>query len=633
MVRRRKVIGLILVIIILTSFAPTITFAKSSRKTVIVGFKEKHNTRLITSNMGRVKKKYSVIPAVLARVPESAIGKLRKSKDVAFVEEDFEFQVLGQTLPWGINKIDAELVHPYNTGSGVQVAIVDTGVDYNHPDLSKNYAGGYDYYNGDAYPMDDHGHGTHCAGIVSAMHNDYGVVGVAPKTGIYGLKVLSSSGSGYLSHILSGIEWAVLGPDGVEGNEDDAEVISMSLGSTSGSYSLQLACQNAAASGTLVVAAAGNSGTSDASTDTVMYPAKLSSVIAVAATDSNDNRPYWSSSGPAVELAAPGVSIYSTVKGGSYTYKSGTSMACPHVAGVAALVYATTVPSTYDSDSDGVWDPSEVRAKLADSAVDLGVNGRDILYGYGRVDAEAAVSETTPKDPEPEPEAPLPEPEPLKVDLSVVKVEAPPTANVGDNGAVKVTVRNTGEAVISKPVVKVVDRFDNTVVDTKTLGTLEVGASATVTLNWYTYGANAGSHLLVATHTLNDDDRLNDEQSTTVTLVQSAEKMHVGDIDGYTQIRGKSGKWKATVTVLIHDENHNPVSGATVYGTWSGAYNRAVSTVTGSTGIATFSASKLKGSEVSFKVTNLVHPSLNYEPSTNHDPDHTGDSSSITLSK
>ena len=624
--------GLILLVKILSSLTPTIAYAKSSRKTVIVGFKEKKNTRLITSNGGRVKKEYTFIPAVLARVPEAAIGRLKKAKDVAFVEEDMTFSIQAQSLPWGINKIDAELVHPYNTGSGVQVAIVDTGVDYTHPDLAANYAGGFDFYNYDAYPMDDHGHGTHCAGIVAAVDNNIGVVGVAPSTQIYGLKVLSASGSGYLSHILSGIEWAVEGPDGVEGNEDDAEVISMSLGSRSGSYSLQLACDRAVAAGTLVVAAAGNSGTSDASTDTVMYPAKFSSVVAVAATDSSDRRPYWSSSGLAVELAAPGSSIYSTVVG-SYSYKSGTSMACPHVAGVAALVYAATIPGAYDVDSDGIWDPDEVRAKLADSAVDLGSNGRDILYGYGRVDAEAAVSETTPKDPEPEPEVPLPEPEPLKVDLSVTKIEAPASANIGDYVTVKVTVRNTGEAVISKPVVKVVDRFDNTVVDSKTLNSLSVGDSATTTLSWYTYGANAGSHLLVAKHTLNDDDTSNDEQSTTVALVKSAEKMHVGDIDGYTQTRGKSGKWKATVTVLIHDENHNSVGCATVSGSWSGAYNKAVSAVTNSEGIAKFYASKLKGTVVRFQVTKLVHPSLTYEPTTNHDPDHAGDSSSITLSK
>jgi subtilisin/minor extracellular protease Epr len=188
------------------------------------------------------------------------------------------------------------------------VAILDTGIDYEHSDLNDNYIGGYDFANNDLEPMDDNGHGTHCAGIVAAEDNEGGVVGVAPEADLYAVKVLDSVGNGYMM-----------------------DVISMSFGSNLGSTSLETACDNAYSSGVLVVAAAGNDGNPSGEGDNVDYPARCDSVIAVAATDSNDNRAIWSSTGPDVELAAPGVSIYSTYLGGGYATMSGTSMACPHV--------------------------------------------------------------------------------------------------------------------------------------------------------------------------------------------------------------------------------------------------------------------------------------------------------------
>jgi subtilisin family serine protease len=142
--------------------------------------------------------------------------------------------------------------------------------------------------------------------------------------------------------------------------------------------------------GILLIGAAGNEGNPPGIGDNVIYPARYENVVAVAATDDTDTRAWWSSTGPAVELAAPGVSILSTYLDAGYTTMSGTSMACPHVSGTAALVLASTVDANYDFDGDGIWDNDEVRKKLQDTADDLGDPGRDSKYGYGLVDADEA---------------------------------------------------------------------------------------------------------------------------------------------------------------------------------------------------------------------------------------------------
>jgi subtilisin/minor extracellular protease Epr len=163
--------------------------------------------------------------------------------------------------------------------------------------------GGIDYVNDDDDPMDDQGHGTHCAGIVAAVDNGIGVIGAAPEASLYGVKILNSEGQGSYSDIIAGIEWSV---------NNDMQVISMSISGDSYSQALQDACDAANNSGVVLVAAAGNNGNPwmpPGGWDNVGYPAKYESVIAVAATDSMDERPYWSSTGATVELAAPGVQI------------------------------------------------------------------------------------------------------------------------------------------------------------------------------------------------------------------------------------------------------------------------------------------------------------------------------------
>jgi subtilisin family serine protease len=259
----------------------------------------------------------------------------------------------------------------------VKVAIIDSGNDYTHPDLSANYAGGYDFVNIDDDPFDDNGHGTHVAGIVAAVDNDIGVVGVAPEAWLYALKVLGASGSGRYSDVVAALQWAV---------KNGMEITNNSYGSsTNPGITVAQAFDNA---GLLHVAAAGNSGNIKGTGDNVIYPARYASVIAVAATDKTDKRASFSSTGTAVELAAPGVSINSTVPGGGYASWSGTSMASPHVAGTAALVVARGVT---DSNNNGRIN-DEVRQILNATADDLGITGRDTWYGFGLVNAPSTVN-------------------------------------------------------------------------------------------------------------------------------------------------------------------------------------------------------------------------------------------------
>ncbi len=313
---------------------------------------------------------------------DKAAEILAKQPGVLRVEDDIVVQALGkitfsqpsQVLPWGIDKIDAEMVWASTTADLVKVGIIDTGISNTHPDLLANIKGGVNTINPRKSWSDDNGHGSHVAGIVAALNNSVGVVGVGPAIDLYAIKVLNSSGSGYLSDIIEGLQWAI---------SNNMKVVNLSLGSSTGNQSFHDAIIATKNAGIVVVAAAGNSGGS------VIYPAAYPEAIAVSAIDVNNAIASWSSRGPEVDLAAPGVSIYSAYKGNAYATLSGTSMASPHVAGAAALVLSMPVGSS-DANSNNKWDPDEVQTKLQATAVDLGVAGFDNLYGYGLVNAFAA---------------------------------------------------------------------------------------------------------------------------------------------------------------------------------------------------------------------------------------------------
>lgn len=304
---------------------------------------EKEN--LVNGTDGEVLHKFKIINSIAVNVTKERKEKIRKHPCVENIEDDVVVSALAkkpvviassQTIPWGVSKIKAPQVWATTRGDGVKVAVIDTGIDLTHPDLAGNIKGGYNAIKPTRSANDDNGHGSHVAGIIAAVDNSVGVVGVGPKISLYAVKVLDRNGSGWMSDVVEGIDWSV---------QNGMQVTNMSLGTSSDSPTLHDAIIAAYNKGIVQVAAAGNSGPGD---NTVIYPAKYSEVVAVGAVDSSNKVPYWSSRGPEVDLAAPGVSIYSTYKSGRYATMSGTSMASPHVAGVAASVIATHPSLTVD---------------------------------------------------------------------------------------------------------------------------------------------------------------------------------------------------------------------------------------------------------------------------------------------
>lgn len=360
---------------------------------VLIGFRQTpgpSEQALVRSHGGVIKFSYALVPAIAAWIPEPAIEGLRRNPNVTRIEPDVKVYAVDAELDasWGVKRISAGIVHDAgHKGTGVRVAILDTGIekDY-HQDL--NVVGGVNYIPKTTGPPwkrvpdpddwdDDNGHGTHCAGIVAALDNDTGVVGVAPEADLYALKILGGDNSGYASNVIAALEWCAFGPDRQPdtGDEIGIQVTNNSYGTLDDpGVAFKAAFDNSAAAGIIHACAAGNYGDQG-----VIYPACYSSCIAVGATDSSDNIAGFSSFGDEVEISAPGVSVYSTVPGG-YGTKSGTSMASPHVAGAVALLLANGV---------GV---GEVRGTLTSTAEDIGASGWDSFYGWGLVNVAAALN-------------------------------------------------------------------------------------------------------------------------------------------------------------------------------------------------------------------------------------------------
>jgi thermitase len=328
---------------------------------------------------GQVKETIPGIGVQVVTVPKGqAMAKAKaysSNARVAYAEPDFVAEAVGSPddpyfgLQWGLTKVEAAQAWELTTGSpNINIAILDTGVDSDHPDLANKIISNVKFSNsgttGDVY-----GHGTHVAGIAAAMtNNGIGVAGLGYSSTIMNVKVLDDNGMGAYSWIASGIVWAA---------DNGAEIINLSLGAPYASSVLEDALNYAWSKGVVVVAAAGNSGDT-----TPMYPAYYTNCIAAAATDANDAIAYFSNYGDWVDVAAPGVSIYSTLKNNSYGYMSGTSMASPYVAGLAALVFTTVS----DVNGDGRLN-DEVRSQIETTCDDIGVSG----IGHGRINAAQAV--------------------------------------------------------------------------------------------------------------------------------------------------------------------------------------------------------------------------------------------------
>ena len=386
----KRFLVLLLVISILGLISLALAFYPQGRERKIVvfksGTKEEVKENLIKKVGGRKIKDLRSINGKVVYLSKKEMNALLASREILRIDDDVEVFALAkpvkiqkaikpqppEVLPWGVDRIDAEKVWQTTTGDPIKVAIIDTGVDVKHPDLIDNLKGGVSTVSYTTSYNDDNGHGTHVAGIVGAIDNEIGVIGVAPKIDLYAVKVLDRRGSGYISDVIEGIEWVI----NQKKSQGGDWIINMSLGTSSDVKSFYDEIKKAYDAGITMVAAAGNTGGG------VTYPAAYPEVIAVSATDENNQIASWSSRGPEIDLAAPGVNIYSTYKGSTYKTLSGTSMAAPHVTGAAALVIDT---KKCDFNSDNVCTPAEVQQRLEQKAIDLGNPGKDELYGAGLV--------------------------------------------------------------------------------------------------------------------------------------------------------------------------------------------------------------------------------------------------------
>jgi subtilisin len=341
---------------------------------------------------------YDNFEFVVAEVPSDELSTLLDSRRVASVERDEETGIPSDwslSLPdlldpggesdcsrhpsqrssWGLERIGAEAVEP--DGTGVDVGILDTGIQSNH--CSVSVAGGRNFTrDGVSSDYEDrHGHGTHVAGVAGADDDDVGVVGAAPGADLYAVKVLDDDGDGRYSELVAGIDWCL---------SNDIEVISMSLGGESESDAVDQAIEEAHSAGHLLLCAAGNEGNDgngSCEAETMTYPATHPDVVAVAAMNEDDTLASYSSVGAAVDLLAPGTDVLSTTVGNQYAEASGTSVATPFVSGVAALLWQTR-------DEVGPGPNEPVRDILAETAEEVLGTCEE---GDGLVDVRAAVGD------------------------------------------------------------------------------------------------------------------------------------------------------------------------------------------------------------------------------------------------
>jgi len=315
-----------------------------------------------------------------AVIPENRLERVKSDVRVAFVSEDRLVSASGkpggsgtvppaQIVPTGVSRVAAQA--NANKGAGIGVAVLDTGIDLTHPDLAANIVAGKNCLTTKKNANDDNGHGSHVAGIIAALDNSVGVVGVAPRAKLAAVKVLNAQGSGTWSSIICGLDWVSANAAAL-----NLKVVNMSLsgaGASDGNCGLTIndalhrAICRVRDAGVTVVVAAGNSGASAAAEVPAAYDDAVITVSALADSDglagglgaataygADDTLASFSNYGPVVDLAAPGVNIRSTWKGGAYNIISGTSMAAPHVAGAAALYLQAHPGSTWSQVRDGL---------------------------------------------------------------------------------------------------------------------------------------------------------------------------------------------------------------------------------------------------------------------------------------
>ncbi|MHB8898315.1 MAG: S8 family serine peptidase [Thermoguttaceae bacterium] len=584
-----------------------------------------------------------------ACLPAAAAGGLAHHPLVKTIEPNQTVQAFGwpsgtpYVVPTGVDRIDADLPGKQTDWGNVDVAIVDTGIDPNHPDLNVSSEGVR--YNtrmtgplskrsiSDGNFADDNGHGSHVAGIVGAKNNPYGVVGVAPGARLWGVKVLDSSGYGTVADIAAGVNWVVA--HNAQGDAD-IEVINMSLGLQGTSSALHEAIQGAVGAGIVVVVAAGNSAMDvlgpdgQADTNDDFIPAAYSEVITVSAMVDTDGIPgglgaatssgrddsfasfsNYSNTSGAIDLLLPGVNIWSTWYDGSYVEMSGTSMAAPHAAGLAARYiaekYLSSILRTAPTSKDDV---AAIRLALVGQAI-----GQDTVLGltnHGDPDAYH---------------------EPIGWAGPVGLTDYPP--------AVKVTAPEAGATVSGSVTLQAVVFNDDGPVnqveffvndDLAPIGSDSI-ADGGWSFAWDTTDLSNGLYKLTAkaTETEGAQSGISVPIFVTVQNASASGAVHVGAMVG-TVIPGRRGKWQAQVAVTVVDASGSVVPGATVTGTWSGATVGIASGITGAGGVATLTSRSIStAGSVTLTVTDIVLEGYAYNTSADVDSDSSVPGTNITI--
>ncbi len=512
--------------------------------------------------------------------PKAIIEKLEKEKGVVSAQQNaYAYMFATPDDPyyspyqWHLTRIGLEGAWETSIGTGVVVAIIDTGVRQSLEDLAGTaFELGYDFVNNDSDPSDDEGHGSHVAGTVAqTTNNQTGCAGVAYGSTIMPIKVLDSRGSGTYTAIVNGINYAV---------DNGADVINLSLGGSGSLDILENAVNYAWANGVVVVCAAGNE-----SSSAPFYPAAYENAISVTATGGNDALASYSNYGSSVDISAPGgdygdyngdtyddLILQNTFSGSTegYYFNMGTSMASPHVAGVAALVKA----------ANGSLSNIDIRNLLETTAEELGPDGWDDSFGHGLVDASAAVHAAA----------------------SIVPANIPPVASF--------------TYTVNYPIVDFIDSSDDAdgSIASWAWNFGDNTATSISTNPSHEYSA-AGTYRV--TLTVTDDEGASSglvSQDVTVTDPADLALMHVDDIRMLVSRLGR--KYLCTATITVEDANGNAVSGATVAADWSGAFTGAVSGDTGADGTVTFVSPRVKSTDsFTLTVTGVSHSSLQYDSS------------------
>lgn len=314
----------------------------------------------------QLMKKLAEHPDSVFAEPNYLLLPNRKPNDTYYTEYQWNLPLIGMEKSWDISEGSSDVI----------VAVVDTGVDMDHPEFAGKLVEGYNVLEDNNKPQDDNGHGTHVSGVIAAKTNNKdGIAGMTWKSKLMPIKAIGADGSGSAVDIAQGIYWAT---------DHGADVINLSVGNYTSSAALKEACQYAFQKNVVLVAASGN----DAS-DQPSYPAAYDEVLSVAAVDHRKERADFSNFGEHVDVSAPGVDIPSTYIYSDYASLSGTSMACPHVAALAALVRSVHP----DMNNRDVMDV------IRQSAVDLGPPGHDQLYGYGMIDVSQTLRQLRPVEP------------------------------------------------------------------------------------------------------------------------------------------------------------------------------------------------------------------------------------------